>query len=252
MADTAVVKDAPIVETKTAEVKPDAAKATTEKAPVVETKAAPVAEVKVESKVAETPAAELKTLLEEASEEEVKLDKDGKPIVAEGKVVPEKYDFKLPEGMTLDEASMAIVAPIFKELGLDNASAQKLVDLQSQLTKANEEAHVAQFNQYVEDLKKESKEYFGVKLPEVMRNMARVRDTFMPKSADGKEHPLLDKLNVSGLANDKHVIELFDKIGRVIGEGKFVEGKRSAPAKGDGSVSTEGPTLADVYPSMKK
>lgn len=247
MAETAVEEKPAVVatpETKSpvTEAKP-AAQAPGDKPVTTDDKSKPATETKTETKV-ETPAEELKTLLDEAGEEKPE---DGKTIE---KTVPEKYEFKLPEGMTLDEASMAIVSPIFKELGLDNASAQKLVDLQSQLTKANEDAHASQFTQYVEGLKKESKEYFGTKLPEVMRNMARVRDTFMPKSADGKDHPLLDKLNVSGLANDKHVIELFDKIGRVIGEGKFVEGKRSAPAKGDGSVETTGPSLKDVYPSM--
>lgn len=246
MAETAVVeKAAPIIETKTAEVKPDAAKATTEKTSVVENKTAPVTEKKVEGKV-ETPAAELKTLLDEAGTEEVKLDADGKPIVEkEATVVPEKYEFKLPEGMTLDEASMAIVSPIFKELGLDNASAQKLVDLQSQLTKQGEEAHVAKFNQYVEDLKTEAKTFFGPKLPEVMRNVARARDQFIHKE-------LQEKLNVSGLANDKDILVMLDKLGRTVGEGKFIQGKQSAPAKGDGSVKVEGVSLTDVYPSMSK
>ena len=81
--------------------------------------------------------------------------------------------------------------------------------------------------------------------------MARARNTFIPNNAEGKS-PLLDKLNAAGFANDKDFIEFMDRVGRVIGEGKFVEGKRSAPAKGDGSVEVKGPTMADVYPSMAK
>lgn len=224
------------VETKTAEVIPEAAKATAEKTPVVDNKTKPVTETKTETK-AETPAEELKSLLDEAGEEKVET-KEG-----EEKVVPAKYEFKLPEGMTLDEESMKAVEPIFKELGLDNAQAQKLVDLQNQLTKEAQTKHEQAFDRYVEDLKVEAKTFFGVKLPEVMRNVARARDQFIHKE-------LQDKLNISGLSNDKDVLVFLDKLGRTVGEGKFVEGKQSAPARGDGTTKIEGTSLADVYPSM--
>ena len=244
------IKPAPVpevkVETKTAD-KPvvDAGKPAPVAKPAVDDKTAPVPEVKAEIPV--KPAEELKSLLDEAGEEE-KLGPDGKPLPPEEAkkvVIPDKYEFKLPEGITLDETSMAVITPAFKELGLDNAQAQKLVDLQIQLTKANEDVHVAKWNEYLETQKTEAKAYFGVKLPEVMRNVARARDTFLSK-------PMQEKLNVAGFSNDKDFLETLDKIGRVIGEGKFVEGKRSAPAKGDGSVELTGPTLADVYPSMAK
>jgi len=202
------------------------------------------------------PAEELKTLLDEASEEEVKLDKDGKPIVEDKKTVPEKYTFTLAEGQIIDEKALEAATPIFQKLGLSNEQAQELINLQLQLTKQNEEGHVKAFTQYVEDLKTEAKTYFGPKLPEVMRNVARARDTFMPKSADGKEHPLQEKLNISGLANDKDVLEFFDKVGRTISEGKFVDGKRSAPVKGAAGQTHEQASetvpLDKVYPSMAR
>ena len=204
-------------------------------------------EQKTETKEEVNPAEELKTLLDEAGE--VKLDKDGKPIVEqEAKVIPEKYEFKLPEGVSLEEAQLAIITPVFKELGLDNSQAQKLLDLQLAYNKQNEEAHVTQFDQYVENLKKESKEFFGTKLPDVMRNVARARDQFIHKE-------LQEKLNVSGLANDKDVLVMLDKLGRTVGEGKFVEGKRSSPAAGTAGKETptgKEVTLNDVYPSMAK
>ncbi len=224
------------VDTKTAPAPTETAKAIPAKTDAVDNKTKPATDIKVETKP-ETPAAELKTLLDEAGEEEGNE--------AEVKVVPEKYDFKLPEGMTLDMAKLSLVEPLFKELGLDNASAQKLVDLQLGIQKAEKEAHDAAWGTFIESQKKEAKDYFGTKLPEVMRNVARARDTFLSK-------PMQDKLNVAGFSNDKDFLETLDKIGRVIGEGKFVEGKRSAPAKGDGSVELTGPTLADVYPSMAK
>src|ERR1041384_643199 len=81
------------IETKSTvtETKADA-KAPVEKAVTPDDKAKPATDTK-----AETPAEELKTLLDEAGEEKVET-KEG-----EEKVIPAKYEFKLPEGMTLDE-----------------------------------------------------------------------------------------------------------------------------------------------------
>lgn len=44
--------------------------------------------------------------------------------------VPEKYEFKAPENYTLDPKLLETVTPLFKELGLTNEQAQKLVDIQ--------------------------------------------------------------------------------------------------------------------------
>ena len=46
--------------------------------------------------------------------------------------VPEKYDFKLPEGMEMDTALLAEAEPIFKDLGLSQVKAQKMIDLFSE------------------------------------------------------------------------------------------------------------------------
>ena len=244
-----VVDAKSILETKTAD-KPvvDAGKPADTAKPAVDI--AKPAETKVEDKTVQKPAEELKSLLDEAGKEEVKLDKDGKPIEAPKVVVPEKYELKLPEGVTLDEATLALITPEFKALGLDNTQAQKLIDLQLSLTKANEDAHVKQWEAYIETQKQQAKEYFGAKLPEVMRNVARARDTFISKT-------MQEKLNVAGFSNDKDFLETLDKIGRVIGEGKFVEGKRSAPGKGEvgkttEQVQNEGISVSQVYPSMSK
>ncbi len=192
------------------------------------------------------PSEQLKSLLDEAGKEESKLDKDGKAIEEPKSKVPEKYEFKLPEGMTLDEAKLKIVEPLFKELGLDNVQAQKLVDLQLQMQKVNEDTHVQAWEAYLEGQKQEAKTYFGVKLPEVMRNVARARDTFISKT-------MQEKLNVAGFSNDKDFLETLDKIGRVIGEGKFLDGQRSAPARGTAGIESptgQEATAKDFYPSM--
>jgi len=79
----------------------------------------------------------------DAKEGEAKDGKDGKAEV------PETYELKMPEGMTLDEAALAEAAPVFKELGLKQDQAQKLADvyakqvqkLQAQSTEAWKKQH---------------------------------------------------------------------------------------------------------------
>ncbi len=210
----------------------------------------------VETKVTEKPqkpAEELKSLLDEADEEEMTPEKQleiDKAKAADFRKAPEKYDpFKLADGLVLDQKKLDAIVPLFQELNLTQSEAQKLIDFQTSVVKQNEEEHVRSWEAHLEGQKKDAKEYFGTKLPDVLRNVARARDTFMPKDASGKS-VLQDKINAAGFSNDKDFLEMMDKVGRVIGEGKFVSGKQSAPGKGDGSTKIEGASLADVYPSM--
>jgi hypothetical protein len=56
---------------------------------------------------------------------------DGKPTDQTKPAAPEAYTaFKAPDGYTLDPKAIEAVAPIFKELGLTQDQAQKLVDAQ--------------------------------------------------------------------------------------------------------------------------
>ncbi len=70
------------------------------------------------------------------------LNKD-EPKKDEPKTAPEKYeDFRAPEGYELDKDTVAKAVPLFKELGLDQASAQKVVDLYATLSAEASEAPV--------------------------------------------------------------------------------------------------------------
>lgn len=233
------------VDTKTASAPVvDTAKAVDTAKPAVDNTTKPV-----DTKVTEQkPAEELKSLLDEAGEEEKPESETAK--AADLRKAPEKYEpFKLADGLVLDQKKLDDTTKLFQELNLTQSEAQKLIDFQTNVVKQSEEEHVKAWENYLEGQKTEAKTYFGTKLPEVMRNVARARDTFMPKDASGKS-VLQDKINAAGFSNDKDFLEMMDKVGRVIGEGKFVSGKQSAPAKGDGTTKLEGATLADVYPSM--
>lgn len=245
----------PAIDTKTASTPVvDTAKAVDTAKPAVDDKSKSVDTKATDKPADQKPAEELKSLLDEADEEEVTPEKQSeidRAKAADLRKAPEKYEpFKLADGLVLDQKKLDAVLPLFQELNLSQSDAQKLVDFQTSLVKQNEEEHVKAWDAFVETQKTEAKTYFGTKLPEVMRNVARARDTFMPKDANGKS-VLQEKINAAGFSNDKDFLEMMDKVGRVIGEGKFVSGKQSAPARGDGSIKSEGATLLDVYHTMK-
>ncbi|MEI6083989.1 MAG: hypothetical protein WCS70_06775 [Verrucomicrobiota bacterium] len=65
-----------------------------------------------------------KAAAEKAAAEKLAADEKAK-----ADAIPEKYEFKLPEGVKLDETLNGKFAAQAKELGLNQAKAQKLVDL---------------------------------------------------------------------------------------------------------------------------
>lgn len=71
--------------------------------------------------------------------------------------VPESYELKTSDGKPVDETLLASASPIFKELGLDNAAAQKLVDLYNTNMKSAVEASakviVDQANSWLAEVK---------------------------------------------------------------------------------------------------
>jgi hypothetical protein len=136
--------------------------------------------------------------------------------------VPEKYDIKLPEGVTLDPAELESFTPLAKELGLSNEQAQKVVDFEAARMQKFEAAQQAQFEKIQNDFKAETLKEYGPKWKEEQVYVAKGRDAF----ADADVRAILAK---AGIQNEKSVIRMFAKIGREISEAKMVEGAKGVP-----------------------
>ena len=97
-------------------------------------------------------------------------DGDGKPNGDSDGAAPESYsDFTLPEGVELDEALLGKATPLFKDLGLNQEQAQKVVDFQAEMVKEGEQSQADSFNRLVEGWQNESKndkEFGGDKFDE--------------------------------------------------------------------------------------
>ena len=153
------------------------------------------------------------TLIKEKKDAEAKQAQEAK-----AKGAPEKYDIKVPEGMTLDQTSLDKVSPIFKEIGLNNEQAQKLADAYMDIQKAQAEKQEASFQTFVKELKEETIKELGANYKEQLAFAAKVKERFLSPET-------MEKLNATGLSNDKNIVSDLIKIGRLIAEDKLVDGK---------------------------
>jgi hypothetical protein len=183
--------------------------------------------------------AENKRLLE-AEEED--LDDDEKAQRAElvkaqekakaSKEVPEKYEFKVPEGtegMEIDENMVNEFTPTFKELGLTQEQAQKLVDKYAPLVKQQAEAQTKEALDFHEnqknEWKQESMKALGTNAKTELSHVARLINTF----ADKEDAQLVREMfELSGLGNYLPMIRLLSKAGKKLAPDKMAETNKKA------------------------
>jgi len=190
---------------------------------------------------------------QKAAEDKAAADK--KAADDKAKAAPGEYDakaFKAPEGMQLDEAALNNALPLFKEAKLDQATAQKFVDLYAAQVKAAGEAGAKAWEdvkaKWQGDLKTslaDSKEftgaqYGGERLKEVQSLAAKAIDAY-----GGEDAPALrEHMKLYALGDFGPMARFMARAGRTVTEDSSVRG-----ADGAGAA----PRLADnAYPSMKK
>lgn len=129
--------------------------------------------------------------------------------------VPETYaDFELPEGIEITEETMTAMTSQFKELGLTQDQAQRLINFQADRVKASEEARADAFTQLTKDWLDQSKkdpEIGGEKFDETV---ATARGALKEFGTDGLNELLRDY----GIGNHPEVIRAFAKVGALLKE----------------------------------
>lgn len=182
-------------------------------------KRANLEKVKEEKRLLDTPKEQL------SAEDQVKQAKliETKAAEAKAKEVPEKYEIKVPEGMTLDQAFVDELIPVFKELKITQAGAQKLADLYTKKLQANADAQAADFKKFLKDSYDETVTALGAKYKEELAYVAKVRDMFLSEETR-------EMLDASGLSNNKAFILDLVKLGKLISEDKLVGGRNQIPS----------------------
>lgn len=149
--------------------------------------------------------------------------------------VPDKYEFKAPEGVTLDEAAIEAVTPLLKELGLNQEQAQKLADFyqaeQAKVVPKLMEQYQAQ-QQAWRGVAKADKEFGegagGKSFAENMAMVAAGRDAF--------GSPEFTKaLKDSGMGNHPAIVGFLFRAGKAVSNGAIYAGNSGGrPAPGTG------------------
>jgi len=146
--------------------------------------------------------------------------------------VPDAYEFKAPEGTTIDKAGVEVFTPLFKEAKLDNATAQKFLDTyasyQGQLLAKQAETWL--------ETAKADKEIGGDKFD----GTAKMAQAAFAKWASPELKTLLE---TTGLGNHPELLRTFAKIGAAGQED-------STFVKGSGGQAAS--TAQVLYPNESK
>lgn len=151
---------------------------------------------------------------------------------------PETYDdFTLPEGMELDQAYLGTLTSAFKDAGLSQEQAQKLIDFQAAQIKAGDEARVQAFNQLTQDwltAARADKEIGGDAFDQNVANARLAVEKFGT--------PDLNKLlQAYGIGNHPEVIRTFARVGKLLREDQLTDPLSEPKSPTD--------VLATLYPN---
>lgn len=140
---------------------------------------------------------------------------------------PEKYEFKYPDGYQVDETALGEYSTAFKELGLTNEQAQRLVDMDAKRSASSSEAALAaqkqQVDTWVGELKSDP-EFGGAKFE------ANVGIANKALAAFGSPE-LTQFFKDTGLGNHPLLVKAFHKIGSQLGEGSIHKTTSDQPAE---------------------
>lgn len=184
-------------------------------------------EVQAKTESAVTPPAEANPT------QETKVEST-KPVETPKEVIPEKYDFKLPEGSFLKPTQVEKIAAYAKEQGFSQEKAQALLEREngaiSSYVSDETQAFESRKAAWVDEIKADA-EIGGDKTNESVEIAKRAIDKFgTPR--------LKEELNRTGFGNYPELVRVFSRIGRLIGEDKLVLG---------GVQATTGKSFAEKF-----
>lgn len=159
------------------------------------------------------------------------------------KRAPESYSFKAAEGRELNKEFLDAYTPIFRELDLDQDSAQKLVDT---YTKHSD----AQVLKMREGWQKEIRDKFGSELDSKLANFGRMKDAVF--EGDKESRTAFEKaLNLTGAGDHPAIFAAMMKLADKFTEGTHVSGKGPSVEGQKAPGTTTKPSAAQaMWPTL--
>lgn len=155
---------------------------------------------------------------------------------------PEKYEFKVPEGMELNEQLVEGISPVLKDIGLSQEQAQKLVDAYAPIVKqqaeAQDKANIEVWTKQVAQWGEETKKELGADYKKELSYASKFINQF-----GGDE--LRKALDETGFGNHPLLTKALVQAGKVISNDSF------ADPKTNNTNSDKMGMDALTYPSMQ-
>ena len=163
---------------------------------------------------------------------------EGKP--EDGTGAPESYtQFELPEGMVIGQDQLDAATPIFKEMGLSQENAQKLINLQAAEVDRQNADWETQKADWFNELKAD-KDVGGPKFGDASKEV-----TQFIKAHAGEGYQELHKFLEAGWGNFPPLFKLIHTMAKRTSEDTF----NGPGSKGEGDKS-EAASLKKMYPTM--
>lgn len=160
------------------------------------------------------------------------------------KVVPEKYEFKVPEGMAIDQGLVDKFTPILKEGNITQGVAQKLADVfmshQAAQIDAHKTAAIDFYNGMVKEWKADTIKELGADYEKQLALAAKAID-------NSKIPGLREMANMTGVGNHPAFVKFAIWAGKLVSQDSFADsGNKRTPMDND---QARGEVL---FPSSKK
>lgn len=140
---------------------------------------------------------------------------------SEKKVIPEKYELKAPEGMTLDQGMLDSLTPVFKEIGITQEQAQKLADTYAPILKQQAEAYrqnsIKEFEKIADEWKQQTIKELGADYNKKLAPAAKL----INGSGFGKE--IREMMSDTRVGNHPVMVRFLTWLGSKISEDSFAE-----------------------------
>src|SRR5882724_632079 len=184
---------------------------------------------------------------EESKEEPKPGDKPKDPPVEGG--APEKYaDFKVPEGFKFDEKALTEATAAFKELGLTQEAAQKLIDTYAKNTQQAIEAPYKQWADLQKEWLGDIHDRFGSKAETVRTDISKAIDSALPPSLARAFRGALD---LTGAGTNPDVVEALSIMFKPFVEGPSIKPGGQSPEANKPLGAPAAPSIAEaMYPHL--
>ena len=161
--------------------------------------------------------------------------------------VPDTYDFKDADPTVVEKAT-----PVFKELGLSQEAAQKLVDLYNTQAKTSADAMVKQVNDmrtgWRDTIAKDPE--MGPKLDAMKADIGRAKSTLFENDTKGLA-AFNEAMDLTGAGDHPDIVHAWYRMAQRINEGTHVSGRGPSEAGQSAPNKAAKPSAAQaMYPNL--